>query len=223
MTALTVSSKPLTNDGTLTGPRIIDDCGRDITGRGWSSSWTDATDLLMPLGMPPRRWRRDIPPDHMVYRRGGPVPYVQGACMAIGRERFAQLGGFDEEFFLFGEEEFLAQRLAREGRCHSRSSSTDHACRSYFTCQDWRICRRTVSCTRALWYRRDTNSAISASGGNGRCLPLASVLVFLLLTAPMRPRLRYRPIEDAAWCRAALRGLLHGLLRRPVTGPDRAQ
>ena len=96
----------LTNDGTLTGPRIIDDCGHDITrARHWSSSWTDATDLLIPLSMQPRRWRRDIPPDHMVYRRGGPVPYVQGACMAIGRQRFAQLGGFDEEFFLFGEEE----------------------------------------------------------------------------------------------------------------------
>ena len=78
--------------------------------------------------------------------------------------------------------------------------------------------------TRALWYRRDTNSRdIGFWWGMVRCLPLASVLVFLLLTAPMRPRLRYRPIEDAAWCRAALRGLLHGLLRRPVTGPDRAQ
>src|ERR1700733_1905484 len=78
----------LANDGTLTGPRIFDEAEQDVTrARNWSSPWTDAVSLLVPLRIQPRRWRRDIPAGESVYRDGGNVPYVQGACMSIGRER----------------------------------------------------------------------------------------------------------------------------------------
>jgi N-acetylglucosaminyl-diphospho-decaprenol L-rhamnosyltransferase len=216
----------LSNDGTLTGPRIVDDAGHDITcARNWSSSWTDAISLLVPLRILPGRWRRDIPPDHEVYRKGGSVAYVQGACMAIGRDRFEKIGGFDEELFLFGEEELLAQKLARESLLailEPRASimhvgHTSLAKTGGFAVEQYHR-------SRALWYRRDADSRdIGLWRGAARCLPLATGLVFLLLTSPVRPRLHYRPIEDAAWCRAALRGLYHGLLRHPVTGPDPAQ
>jgi N-acetylglucosaminyl-diphospho-decaprenol L-rhamnosyltransferase len=216
----------LANDGTLTGPRIIDDEGHDVTrARNWSSPWTDAIDLLVPLRLQPRRWRRDIPPDHEVYRQGGSVSYVQGACMAVGRHRFAHAGGFDEELFLFGEEEFLAQKLTQGGGItilEPRASimhvgHTSLVKTGVFAVEQYHR-------SRALWYRRNADSRdIGLWWGFARCLPLASVLVFLLLTSPVRPGLRYRPIEDAAWCRAALRGLFHGLLRHPVTGPDPAR
>ncbi len=212
----------LSNDGTLTGPRIVDDGGRDVThARNWSSSLTDASDLLIPLGMQPRRWRRDIPPDHIVYRDGGPVPYVQGACMAIGRQRFAQLGGFDEEFFLFGEEEFLAHRLAQEGQSAilEPQASIMHVGHTSLT-KTGGFAVEQYHRTRALWYRRNADCRDAGVWrGAVRCVPLATVLVFLLLTSPVRPKLRYRTVEDAAWCRAALRGLFQGLLRRPVVGP----
>jgi GT2 family glycosyltransferase len=63
----------------------------------------------------PAAWRRDLPPDSPVYRAGGPVAYLQGACMAIDRQTFGSLGGFDEDFFLYGEEEGLCARVRAHG------------------------------------------------------------------------------------------------------------
>ena len=144
--------------------------------------------------------------------------------MAIGRHRFAKLGGFDEELFLFGEEEFLAQKLSRESLhtiLEPRASimhvgHTSVAKTGGFAVEQYHR-------SRALGYRRDFDSRdIGLWRGFVRCLPLTAVLTFLLLTSPVRPRV-YRSTEDAAWCRAALRGLRHGLLRYPVTGPSPAQ
>lgn len=44
-----------------------------------------------------------------------PVPTLVGACMAVRREAFDAVGGFDERFFVFLEETDLCLRLAREG------------------------------------------------------------------------------------------------------------
>jgi N-acetylglucosaminyl-diphospho-decaprenol L-rhamnosyltransferase len=217
----------LANGGTLTGPSILDSDGHDITrARNWSTPWTDAVDLLMPLKLQPRRWRRDIPPGKQVYEHGGAVPYVQGACMAVGRERFAKLGGFDEEMFLFGEEEYLALALANEGLSavlepravitHAEHTSLAKA-PSFAVEQYYR--------TRALNYRRDSNcSDIGFAIAALRSLPLVAVLLFLLASSPLRTSVGlYRPVENAAWCRSALRGLVAGLLRQPVSGPDPAR
>lgn len=217
----------LANGGTLTGPSILDSDGQDITrARNWSTPWTDAVDLLVPLKLQPRRWRRDIPPGEQVYEHGGAVPYVQGACMAVGRERFAKLGGFDEEMFLFGEEEYLALRLAHEdlpvmlepraGITHAEHTSLAKA--PSFAVEQYHR-------TRALNYRRNREcDDIGLTIGMLRCLPLVAVLLFLLASSPIRTTLgRYRPVENAAWCRSALRGLMAGLLRQPVSGPDPAR
>jgi GT2 family glycosyltransferase len=144
--------------------------------------------------------------------------------MAIGRHRFAELGGFDEEFFLYGEEEDLALKLVRQGQAvildagafiaHSKHTSVAKT-GAFGVEQYYR--------TRALVYRRDGNSRDRGLAvGAFRSIPLGTALVFLKLTAAARARLNYRVVEDEAWCRAALRGLIHGLLRRPVGGADPA-
>jgi N-acetylglucosaminyl-diphospho-decaprenol L-rhamnosyltransferase len=45
----------------------------------------------------------------------GAVPFVVGACMLVRRRRFEALGGFDERFWLYGEEADLCYRAWRRG------------------------------------------------------------------------------------------------------------
>ena len=59
--------------------------------------------------------KRDIPSEDPVYSEGGEVSYLQGACMAIDRGVFDRLGGFDERFFLYFEEEDLCLRAKQIG------------------------------------------------------------------------------------------------------------
>ena len=43
------------------------------------------------------------------------VSMVSGACMAIGREAFAEIGGFDERYFMYFEDADLCRRATRAG------------------------------------------------------------------------------------------------------------
>jgi N-acetylglucosaminyl-diphospho-decaprenol L-rhamnosyltransferase len=45
----------------------------------------------------------------------GSVPFVVGACLLVRRRHFEALGGFDERFWLYGEEADLCYRAARHG------------------------------------------------------------------------------------------------------------
>jgi GT2 family glycosyltransferase len=63
----------------------------------------------------PRALCREIPLSDDIYRLGGPVHYVQGACFMVSRSLFEAVGGFDEDFFLYSEEEYLADKVALAG------------------------------------------------------------------------------------------------------------
>jgi GT2 family glycosyltransferase len=48
-----------------------------------------------------------------VDRKPKVVPYVDGAVLAVRREAFVEMGGFDEDFFFYGEESDLCARLRK--------------------------------------------------------------------------------------------------------------
>lgn len=52
-------------------------------------------------------WGRDVP--------AGTVPWLKGAALALRREAFQAIGGFDESFFLYAEDVDLCFRLRNAG------------------------------------------------------------------------------------------------------------
>jgi GT2 family glycosyltransferase len=87
------------------GPRLRHPDGREQ--RAWwpfpsaSATWVEA------LGL--HRLRRATP------GQDGSVPFVVGACLLARRRHFEALGGFDERYWLYGEEADLCYRAARRG------------------------------------------------------------------------------------------------------------
>lgn len=60
------------------------------------------------------RSRRKYQPDWRI--RSGPVAWVTGACMLLDSQLLAQLGGMDEDFFLYYEEVDLCRAARNQGR-----------------------------------------------------------------------------------------------------------
>ena len=87
------------------GPRLRHPDGSEQ--RAWwpfpsaRATWIEALGLhrLRPVGTGP----------------DGSVPFVVGACLLARRWHFETLGGFDERFWLYGEEADLCYRAARRG------------------------------------------------------------------------------------------------------------
>lgn len=101
----------------VVGPRLAN---RDGSLQRSTYPWPSATDTLLGesgLHLLVRRapllrerswrtWRHDA---------ARPVPWVLGAALAIRREPFEAVGGFDERFFMYGEEVDLCRRLHDAG------------------------------------------------------------------------------------------------------------
>ena len=95
----------------LVGARVRSN-GQPVTSAGRPSTLLTELRPLLPraLGsrLPARRFDAS-------YAKGGPVGYVEGACMLVDRDRFERAGRFDESFFLYFEELDLANRLREDG------------------------------------------------------------------------------------------------------------
>ena len=104
------SSAPL-----IVGPEIQDQEGRRLYVCRRRSRLSHDIFNLLALRRVPCRFQVYLPPRHPIYRRGGTVDSVQGACLAVARARFLSINGFDERFFLYSEEEDLCERFRRMG------------------------------------------------------------------------------------------------------------
>jgi GT2 family glycosyltransferase len=87
------------------GPRLVHPDGSEQ--RAW---W--------PFPSPALTWREAVGLERLRTRRpaaDGTVDFVVGACLLVRRDTFERLGGFDERFWLYGEEADLCRRIAESG------------------------------------------------------------------------------------------------------------
>jgi GT2 family glycosyltransferase len=115
-----LASRVAQDRSSIFGPAFLHDDGspRHDVRRG-SRPYHEALELLPSAKRwTPERLRRDVPESDQRYIIGGDVDYLQGACLAIDRQLFKSVGGFDEDYFLYSEEETLCEAvLAAGGRC----------------------------------------------------------------------------------------------------------
>jgi N-acetylglucosaminyldiphosphoundecaprenol N-acetyl-beta-D-mannosaminyltransferase len=97
---------------------------RQVTGAGelWPSLYRfPSLPRAVAQALASERWpgvgkqlgERVLGPDH--YSRGGHFDWTTGAVLAVRRQAFEEVGGFDESFFLFSEETDLCKRIQETG------------------------------------------------------------------------------------------------------------
>lgn len=127
-----------------------------------------------------RSWRHD---------RVRVVPWVLGAALAIRREAFDAVGGFDESFFMYSEESDLCYRLhARGWQTHFTPEATIVHVGGVSTVQ-----YRTTMAARALtstidFYRRHYS--------RGQLLQLKLIMIVSMLAKMARDRVHLLSVRD---------------------------
>lgn len=204
----------LNPDATIDPPdlaRLVDwldahpDCGlvAPLMTRGGAPAWTcgrpptvlTETRPLLPAPLGALLPQRRTDPARTV---SGPAGYVEGACMLARVEALAQVGGFDETYFLCFEEIDLAQRLRAAGwgvavetaaraehagmvsRGQESYAGVEHQVRSLrHYLQTWRGPRRAAlhaALSRASWSVRRRTGRISPGEEQARLLGLRTPL-----------------------------------------------
>jgi GT2 family glycosyltransferase len=97
----------------LVAPRVLDWDGTLMPnlrrGQRVSSIWAQA--FFLHRLLPRARWANEIDRDVAAHQHVNYPEWVSGACMLVRRTAFESIGGFDEAFFLYGEDMDLCARL----------------------------------------------------------------------------------------------------------------
>lgn len=216
-----ILSESVIQNNVVAGPRILDTVGKDRTrARYWSWPVADIVDVFSPNALIVGRLLRDIPQTDCVYTEGGEVAFVQGSCMAVSAANFWRVGGFDERFYLYQEEEVLARRLLDIGVKNrlepsavithvvgcSTSQFPDFSAGQYF---------RSLALFLILFRRKLVAFPTIAA--------LWIVLQLMAVLTPLRKIIGWRSERGRSWYRAAAAGLVCGALRRMADPPSRYQ
>jgi N-acetylglucosaminyl-diphospho-decaprenol L-rhamnosyltransferase len=76
---------------------------------------TYAQALFLHRILPLACWVDELVRDPSAYEDVHPVEWVSGACMLVRRRALEEIGGWDEGFFLYGEDKDLCRRLWAKG------------------------------------------------------------------------------------------------------------
>lgn len=202
----------------LVGPRILGTEGGEQTrARNWSNPSSEIAEIFLPAALLIGFLKHDVAQDDEVYVRGGRVPFVQGSCMAISAENFWNVGGFDERFFLYFEEEVLARKLEAFGvsvvlepraaiihiGAHSTSQFSEFSATQYYRSAAMSYCilrkkRVAIPTVIGLW---------------------ATLRAMAALT-PLRMLVGVRADRDRNWYLAAAVGVLNGWRYKVVEPPQ---
>jgi N-acetylglucosaminyl-diphospho-decaprenol L-rhamnosyltransferase len=101
----------------VVAPRLTHGDGSSQVNGGRFSGWLRELARCTGAGRPLRRVRALARREAFAPPASGPVerPWVSGAVMLVRREALLAVGGFDERFFLYYEDEDLCRRLRRLG------------------------------------------------------------------------------------------------------------
>jgi GT2 family glycosyltransferase len=101
----------------LVGPKLVGEDGTlHFSQRRFPrllSTFSDA--LFVHRLFPRRRWAHEVIHDERAYGRAQSPEWVSGACMLVRRSALVAVGGFDEGFFLYCEDDDLCRRLWQTG------------------------------------------------------------------------------------------------------------
>jgi N-acetylglucosaminyl-diphospho-decaprenol L-rhamnosyltransferase len=101
---------------TIVGPALLDASGRPRRCKRQPSALLDICGLLPAAARwAPTGWDGKLAQADPIQVRGGRAGSIEGAAFVVRRADLEAIGGFDEDFFLYYEEDSLAARLARLG------------------------------------------------------------------------------------------------------------
>lgn len=144
--------------------------------------------------------------------------YVLGPCLAISASKFRAVGGFDERFFLYREEETLARRLKAIGvGCYLDPQVTISHVGGVSTSQVAEFSYRQWVRSEVLFYVLHfpkLGAAVSA-------LALWTRLLASFVVTPVLRHLGIRPhARPASWHLRAMPEVFSGWRAKPVEPPD---
>ncbi len=97
----------------LVAPRIVDADGAvEHSRRRFARLRSTYAQALFLHRLAPRApWADEVVRDEAAYERAGTAEWVSGACMLVRRSALERIGGWDESFFLYAEDQDLCRRL----------------------------------------------------------------------------------------------------------------
>ena len=104
-------------DAGAVGPRITHEDGSlDLSQRRFPRlRSTYAQAMFLHRVLPRASWVDEVVHDPALYEHPRPVDWISGACLLVRREALERIGGWDEGFFMYGEDKDLCRRLWSAG------------------------------------------------------------------------------------------------------------